>query len=114
MRTVSMLALLLLVLGPDCGEGETEIRVRNGSEVDFTRVIVGNHDYGDISSGAATAYQSWGRAYSYNFVSLVAGEDTLRIQPIDYVGENPLGDGKFTYVLTIVDGPRLNIRTEKD
>ena len=38
------------------------------------------------------------------------------IQPIDFVGETPLGSGKFTYVLEVIDFENriLNIKTSKD
>src|SRR3954467_1852601 len=91
----------------------TEIRVRNDSRVDFTNVVAGEKKYGDIQQGATTDYQTWKRAYRYAFVSLLADSKLLKFQPQDYVGEIPLGDGRFTYVLTIQDG-RLDIRGEKD
>jgi len=91
----------------------TEIRVRNGSDSEFKEVVVGGKKYGDIKAGAATEYQTWKTAYRYSSVTLKAGDKTLRIQPIDYVGETPLGEGNFTYILTVRDG-RLEIRAEKD
>ena len=91
----------------------TDIRVRNDSKVDFKDVVADDRKYGDIKRGAATGYQTWEIAYGYTYVSLLAGRKRLEIQPIDYVGEHPLGSGHFTYVLTIYGG-RLNIRAEKD
>ena len=91
----------------------SEIRVRNGAGVDFKGVMVGNKEYGDIKSGAITDYQRWKLAYRYSSVSLTADSKPLKIQPIDYHGETPLGEGKFTYVLTIESG-QLEIRPVKD
>src|SRR5262245_36608806 len=91
----------------------TEIRVRNDSKVDFKMVVVGQKEYGDIKSGATTDYQTWNTAYRYAYVSLLADAKPMKIEPIDYVGETPLGDGYFTYVLTIKNG-RFEIRAEKD
>ena len=91
----------------------SEIRVRNGSNVEFKNVIVGDKKYGDIKPGATTDYQRWRLAYRYSFVSLTAASEPLKIQPIDYFGETPLGEGKFTYVLTMENG-RLEIRPSKD
>lgn len=100
-----------------CGEVlasfATEIRVRNGSDIDFKDVIVGGKMYGDIKPGALTDYQTWKGAYGYSSVSLTATNKPLRIQPIDYVGETPLGDGHFTFVLIFNQG-HLDIRAEKD
>ena len=91
----------------------SEIRVRNDSNVDFKDVVVGGETYGDIKQGATSGYQTWKLAYRYSSVSLVAGSKPLTIRPLDYVGEKPLGDGYFTFVLTIKDG-RLDFRSEKD
>jgi hypothetical protein len=91
----------------------TEIRVRNDSKIDFENVIVGGKNYGDIKRGAVTDYQTWEKAYGYSLVSLLADSKPLKFQPDDYVGEAQLGDGHFTYVLTIQDG-RLDIRAEED
>ena len=91
----------------------SEIRVRNDSKVDFKNVVVGSKKYGDIKQGATTDYQTWKTAYRYSSVSLLADSKPLKLQPEDYVGETPLGDGHFTFVITIKDG-RLDIRAEKD
>jgi len=93
--------------------GPTQIRVQNGSDVDFKDVKVGHKKYGDIKAGATTDYQAWESAYGYTFVSLLAGSRSMVIRPIDYVGEPHLGHGYFTYVLTI-EKDRLEIRAEKD
>jgi len=91
----------------------SDVRIRNGSNVDFKNVVVGSTNYGDIKSGASTAYQRWGTAYSYAYVSLISGTKPLIIQPTDFVGEPPLGEGKFTYVLSL-DGSNLEIQAVKD
>ena len=112
MHSKSILAILFLIPFPMLTLA-TEIRVKNGSDVDFKEVVVGGKAYGDIKPGAATEYQTWKKAYRYSSVTLKAGDKPLKIQPIDYVGETPLGDGKFSYILTIKDG-RLEIKAEKD
>jgi hypothetical protein len=94
------------------GTAGTQIRVRNGSAVDFEHVVVGSKQYGDIKAGATTEYQAWESAYGYTSVSLLAGSRSMAIHPIDYVGEAHLGRGHFTYVLTI-EKDRLMIRAEK-
>ena len=90
---------------------ETQIRIRNDSNVAYENVIVGNKSYGDIAPGAVTDYQNWESAYRYAYVSLTAEGKAMKIQPIDFVGETPLGSGRFTYVVT-VEGDRLGIRVE--
>jgi hypothetical protein len=94
------------------GDG-TRIRVRNSSGVDFENVVVGSKHYGDIKAGATTDYQTWEVAYRYAFVSLIAGSEPKGIQPIDFVREQRLGHGYFTYVLSSEEG-RLDIRAERE
>ena len=89
------------------------MRVRNDSKVDFKNVVVGGNKYGDIKQGTTTDYQTWKTAYRYSDVSLLADSKPLKFQPDDYVGETPLGEGHFTFVLTIKDG-KLDIRAEED
>jgi hypothetical protein len=93
--------------------GPTQIRVRNGSDVDFKDVKVGGKQYGDIKAGATTDYKVWKSAYGCAPVSLLAGSRLMATRPIDYLGEPHLGHGYFTYVLTI-EKDRLEMRAEKD
>jgi hypothetical protein len=112
MKPKLLLGLALVLSGGLTGY-TTEIRVRNDSTIDFRNVVVGGKNYGDIKRGAVTDYQTWVKAYRYSLVSLLADSKPLKIQPEDYVGETQLGDGHFTYVLTIQEG-RLDIRAEED
>ncbi len=111
MKTLSIIAAILAATTLGCSA--TNIRVRNDSNLDFKDVIVGDKKYGDIKHGQATEYQPWNQAYRYAFVSLLAASKPKKIQPIDFVGEKFLGEGKFTYVLTIKDD-RLQIHAEQD
>src|SRR5690242_1201178 len=77
----------------------SEIRIVNASDVDFADVVVGGLHYGNIEHGQVTGYQRWETAYRYSSVSLSAADKTYTLQPIDYVGENPLGSGRFSYLL---------------
>lgn len=92
---------------------ETDIRVRNDSNVDFKDVVVGGKKYGDIKQGVSTDYQTWKTAYRYSSVMLIADSKPMQLQPIDYLGELELGVGHFTYILNIREG-RLDIHAEKD
>ena len=112
MRMLQVLCALLAIAISSYG---TEIRVRNGSKVNFKHVVVGSKDYGNIKKGAVTAYQTWDwfAAYPYSDVSLVAGSKRMELTPIDYVGEHVLGPGHFTYVITIERG-HVQIRAVKE
>ena len=94
-----------------------EIRIRNGSDLDFDRVRVhfpeGREvDYGPVPKGGVTAFQAISRAYRYAGFSVKAGKQELSLQPIDYLGERELPAGRYTYVLGVDDG-RLTVQLEK-
>ena len=79
----------------------SSVRVRNTSNVVLHEVVVGNVHYGDIAAGESSAYQSWGPAYPHPKIEFeVDGRRLLQI-PDDHVGENELGPGRFTYVVTV-------------
>ena len=90
-----------------------EIRVRNASETDFQSVIVvcpGQNavDYGAVARGTESVFRQVQTAYRYAEVRVKANGQNLSIIPIDYVGEQLLKPGRYTYVLNIQDG-RLTI-----
>jgi hypothetical protein len=96
------------------------IRVRNASAVDFDEVRVFFPDdpaaavsYGAVKAGAASDYKPVGRAYRYAHIEATAGEREFVLRPIDYVGEEELPAGRFTYVLSIV-ADRLTVDLERD
>jgi hypothetical protein len=92
----------------------SQIRVRNNSGTDFRNVKVGGHDYGNVRAGAATSYESWNGAYGYEPVSLMTAAGAMNIPaPSDHVGDPKLGEGQFTFVLSIRDD-RLVSGLERD
>jgi hypothetical protein len=61
-----------------------------------------------LGAGERTAYSYLSRSYRYATTEVIAGGDTLRIQAIDFVGEEPLSAGSYTFVYDInadVEGP---------
>ena len=124
--TKFFLSILIFVIGfglISCdifGENSTLIRIHYASEYDFLRVEVNTYDepinYGTIKSDEKSRYKTFEVAYRYAYVRLFVDENEFIIQPIDFVGETPLGSGKFTYVLEVIDFENriLNIKTSKD
>ncbi len=104
----------------DVVEGATNIRVHNASFYDFENVEINPFNeptnFGDVRRGEKTGYQPFEIAYRYAYVRLFIDDKEFIIQPIDYVGETPLGPGKFTYVLKVVDFKNriLDISAVKD
>jgi hypothetical protein len=79
------------------------VRIHNVSTYDYEDLQVGEEMYGTLAAGDTTEYRDFGVAYSYNYVSLRIGVDEFVLQPIDYVGETPLGEGQFTYEIDVLD-----------
>jgi hypothetical protein len=99
---------------------KTNIRIKNNSKYDFCNVTIAPSgkmtNYGIIGSGETTCYNYFDIAYEYAYVILHIGSKEFILQPKDFVGEQPLGQGKFTYWIGISDyeNQTLNITTTKD
>ena len=98
----------------------TRIRVYNESTHTFTDLVVqtpgARHEFGHLAPRSYSGYREFGESYRYAFISLkIDGVDYV-MQPTDYVGETPLGAGKFTFSISVVNpGDRiLAIRSNRD
>ena len=99
---------------------EVLVRIRNASSFDFdsTRVYFPDApdravDYGPLASGAVSDYHAATVAYRYAHVEVNADGRSFVLQPFDYVGEEQLEPGRFTYVLG-VEGDRLTVESRRD
>lgn len=126
MRKISILILAVLALTMACEDNadtnDVKIRIANSSAFDYENVIVntstGNVDFGDIDAGMTSEYQTFTKAYRYAFVQIEVNGDTLSLQPIDYVGESPLKNGRYTFQLYVSGMPQqyiliLNLQVDK-
>ena len=98
--------LLLFVFAcEEAGYGPVEIRVLNTSSVTFDKVRIntsgGEQTYLDIEPNNYSSYQSFDFAYRYAYVHVQAGEEEYVLQPIDYVGEEKVKAGKYTYEINV-------------
>ena len=101
---------------------QVQIRIKNISQFEYFDVKVntsgGENFYGTIKSNEYSDYNKFEFAYSYAFVELKIDEDTFTLQPIDYVGEEMLNSGKYTYEIdaTSVGGQheRLSLKLVED
>jgi hypothetical protein len=82
----------------------SDIRIRNATGRDLQDVVVGRRQYGKIGRGETSGYQSWGPAYRFARVSVIAEGRPMLLQPEDHFGETPLGSGRFTYILSVRRG----------
>jgi hypothetical protein len=122
--SVRSLALALLLAIPGCdsplwpGGGAVRIRIANLSSYPFERVDVvfpeNEVSYGAVPSHGLSDYRDVSTAYRYAYIEVqIAGEE-LVIQPIDYVGENKLGAGKYTYALNVSVEGHLTLQFQED
>lgn len=81
----------------------SNIRLLNSSGTDFSNVFAGIEDYGEVLNGDSTEYREWSIAFRIARVVAQTPLGEFTIQPIDFVGETPLGAGNFTYELTFDD-----------
>lgn len=90
---------------PDNMSDGTYLRISNVSQVEFESVYVSfpgvESTFKNIKSGAASDYRKVDRVYRYGLIEIYSGNGEFRLQPIDFVGEEPLHNGKFTYQLGI-------------
>ena len=83
----------------------TRIRLRNSSTFELTAVTFQpggpKVEFDRIGPGQTTPYTTVSKAYDYGYLDVRVGGERRVIQPIDFVGESPVGEGRFTYVITI-------------
>ena len=93
------------------------LRVENASALDFSSVVVGfpeaDANYGAVAAGQASDYLEFETAYRYGAITAEAAGETYRLVPFDFVGEEPLAAGRYTYVLT-VDGSNIELELETE
>lgn len=89
----------------------THIRLRNSSTFDLTSVTFrpgqAEIKFTRIEPGQTTNYIPVANAYRYGYLEVLVDGSRRVIQPIDYVGESFIGEGRFTYVIS-VDPSTLN------
>lgn len=88
-------------------EGDVEIRIWNGSNFEFDQVFVdtngGQNDYGKLVPGNRSGYKKFKSAYRFAFISFKIDGKAYSIQPMDYVGEDLLPKGKYTYKISVAN-----------
>ncbi|WP_299682658.1 hypothetical protein [uncultured Dokdonia sp.] len=93
--------ILLAILAISCTtdqDSEVRLRLANVSDLDYTNITIRNGvPYENLEAGAISEYQVFESSYSYMYVQLVIDQDTLVIQPIDFVGESFVPSGDYTY-----------------
>jgi hypothetical protein len=63
----------------------------------------------DLEPGEESLYVEVFKAYRIASAEVVVGQDTARVQVIDYVGESLLKPGRYTYIFRVVEGVPLSL-----
>jgi hypothetical protein len=94
------------------------IRIHNstGADLDVVRIYVPAEpreavDFGPVPNGAYSEYESVAVAYRFAEVEASGPAGSFSLRPYDYVGEQPLPMGWYTYRLGIAEG-RLTLDLE--
>ncbi len=110
MRKAIFFLLSALVLTVSCSDRDDDltsvnIRIKNSSSRIFDRVLVESEDhvYEDVGTDTFSDYQEYESAYRYNYIEITSGEETFVLQPVDFVGEEELPIGLYTYDLTVTE-----------
>lgn len=105
LSTLACLLTLLYVLHSGATPpAVSRVRVSNGTGAPLHGVTVNGVTYGDIAVGGSTGYREMTGAYRYANLRMVMEGTTIHLSPDDYVGETPLGEGRFTYRIVKMDG----------
>jgi hypothetical protein len=97
---------------------DLQIRISNVSEFNFANIIVDASgekvNFGNLNSNSKSEFKTFDLAYRYAFMEFEIDGETFTLQPIDYVGETPLENGKYSYEVNINQDNqiRLELRNE--
>jgi hypothetical protein len=111
MRAIQRVALLALAAlsisacgNPFAVTERVEVRFRNATALTLSDISLqwpgGSMQSSQLAPGGVSPYEQHDGAYSYGALSVTANGTVRRIQPIDYVGEQPLPPGRYTYVIS--------------
>jgi hypothetical protein len=126
-RSMILLMALFLLLGcqkepePEVPTEGVLIRIENTSKYTFQDIKVVLYEeklYGTLSPRESSNYQAFSKAHRYAYIELKIRNKLYVLQPIDFLGEEELKDGKYTYQLNVDDtssqSRRLDLTFKKD
>ena len=104
-NSTTLLMALFLLLGCQKEAKTLEegvfIRIENTSKFSYQNIKVSITEekfYEPLAPGTSSAYQRFSKAFRYAYIELKINNKRFSLQPIDYVGEEELKDGKYTSV----------------
>jgi hypothetical protein len=120
MRYLIIVSLVFLFLScdddPEPADG-VNLRIQNQSGLIFDEVYVGSsrddHTFGELLPGMKSDYARFDILYRYAYIRIQSGTREYILQPIDFVGEQPLAAGNYRYILSIEDtDDKYSVRLE--
>lgn len=108
------MSLLILIAFVSCSKNDSvNIRLKNISQIKFENASYNNVEYGEINPNQNTEYRLFESSYAYGSFSVKTDTQGYNLQPIDYVGEELLSSGEYTFELDL-DQDQLRIELIKD
>ena len=79
------------------------IHIKNSSTLVFDEVVVADeeHIFENLPPDTYSEHQEFEIAYRYAYIRITSGEESFVLQPIDFVGEEELPIGLYTYDLNL-------------
>ena len=110
MKKAILLLFALLISALSCTDRDddlssVQIRLRNTSDITYDEVVVGDESqvYENLDPDSFSEYKEYETAYRYAYIQITSGEETYVLQPIDFVGEEELPIGLYTYELSLTE-----------
>jgi hypothetical protein len=114
-----VLALIFIVIGHSEGAGQVLVNLRNQTKENFrvfnANIMGRNYTFSNFKAGQ-TRKILVDTTYPYFLMEAITAKDTVRFQPIDFVGEPLYYNGRIILTLTFFErnGKRyLNKRTKR-
>jgi len=110
MKRIILLLLTITLVTGACEDRDDKItgvniRVKNDANFNFNKVQVGSEDkiHENVAPGKYSEYLEYERAYKYAYIKIEGDSTNYVAQPIDFVGEDTLSIGFYTYELNVSD-----------
>lgn len=101
--------------------GMVRLRIENMNMANLDSIVVqnpaGRQVYYNIPAGAKSDYKVFAYIYNYAYIKAYYSNQTLVMQPIDYVSETKLEEGNYTYKVYVISNfmaSYLSVDNQKD
>ncbi len=88
---------------------KANVRVLNESGTILRNVVISGVNYGTLDPDEVSSYKSFDAIFRNAYIELYIGDTFFSAQPVDHVGETPLGSGFYTFKLRVNEAARFVI-----